>query len=121
MLSIPDPHSPNIVREPFDTMFDHMNFKMPATAVAAFHKTPALPLWAKVHTNIETADETISLLENNPTWQRQLREYFGMVKLIDDHVGNLLSVLKNNDIDKDTIVVFTRYDVIVRGVFTDVS
>jgi arylsulfatase A-like enzyme len=32
MLSIPDPHGPNAVRPPYDTMFEHLNFKRPRSA-----------------------------------------------------------------------------------------
>jgi len=110
MLSIPDPHSPNTVREPYDSMFDHMKFKMPRTAEAAYRKKPALPAWSwskRLYTDIKNADEEIGRIEASAHWQRSLRNYFGMVKLIDDKVGDLLKVLKDNGLEENTIVVFT--------------
>ncbi len=32
MLSLPDPHGPNTVRAPYDTLYQQMTFKLPATA-----------------------------------------------------------------------------------------
>jgi len=107
MLSIPDPHGPNDVRAPYDTMYDDMNFKLPASAVAAYHKKPALPAWSQIKTDLKTADKTITSIENDNEWQRNMRNYFGMVKLIDNKVGELLSFLNETGQDKNTIVVFT--------------
>jgi len=111
MLSIPDPHGPNDVRPPYDTMYNDMNFKMPPSGVAAFNRKPALPGWSdvksKVEYDLETANETIKNIENNDKWQTTMRNYFGMVKLVDDKVGELLSFLKEKGQDSNTIVVFT--------------
>jgi len=41
------------------------------------------------------------------TWPSQLQDYYGCVKGIDDAVGTLLSALKEQGIDDDTIVMFT--------------
>jgi len=108
MLSIPDPHGPNTVRAPYDTMYNGMNFKLPTSAVAAYRKKPAPPRWSLLKTDLETANETITSIENDNEWQQNMRHYFGMVKLIDDKVGELLSFLIETGQDKNTIVVFTR-------------
>lgn len=109
MLSIPDPHGPNVVRPPYDTMFNTMKFNMPASGVAAFNKSPATPGFATIRQNLQIANETIAALENSEEWQTNLRNYFGMVKLIDDKLGDLLSLLKKSGQEENTIVVFTRY------------
>ena len=109
MLSIPDPHGPNVIRPPYDTMFNATKFKLPSTAKAAFHKRPSTPGWCVIETDLERADEIIEGIENSEKWQTQNRNYFGMVKLIDDKVGKLVSVLNERGIDNNTIVVFTRY------------
>jgi len=107
MLSIPDPHGPNVVRPPYDTMFNTMKFNMPASGVAAFNKSPATPGFATIRQNLQIANETIAALENSEEWQTNLRNYFGMVKLIDDKLGDLLSLLKKSGQEENTIVVFT--------------
>lgn len=111
MLSIPDPHGPNDVRSPYDTMYNDMNFKIPPSGVAAFNGKPALPGWSRVKSNVEfdlkTANATIENIENADKWQRDMRNYFGMVKLLDDKVGELLSFLEEEKQTENTIVVFT--------------
>ena len=90
-------------------MFANSKFRLPYSAVAAYNKKPALPQWCPLQTNLEKADQIIKDIENDPEWQKRMRNYFGMVKLIDDKVGKLLSVLKKlDDLEKNTIVVFTR-------------
>jgi arylsulfatase A-like enzyme len=94
MLSLPDPHGPNTVRPPYDTMYDHLTFEEPRTMKAALEDSPA---WSPV----KGKNSARSLN------QAQMRRYFGMVKCIDDNVGKILQYLKENDLEKNTIVVFT--------------
>lgn len=82
MVSIPDPHGPNTVRPPYDTMYAGMKFQPPVSAVDAArpsHKGP---------------------MEN-------MARYFGMVKCIDDCVGRILACLKETGLIERTVVVFT--------------
>lgn len=90
MVSIPDPHGPNTVRPPYDTMFASGKFRAPATM---------------------SKDEA-----NLPSWGRKQRRrfaskliisYFGMVKCVDDNVGKIIGALRRAGILERTIVVFT--------------
>jgi arylsulfatase A-like enzyme len=90
MLSLPDPHGPNSVRSPYDTMFDHLPFKPPGSASAAGQ---GLPGYASV--------------ENGKFNAASMAQYFGMVKCIDDNVGRLLDALRSEGVLKQTVVVFT--------------
>ncbi len=45
VLSIPDPHSPNDVRQPYQNMYTHMNFGLPLTTMTTLTKNPAGPDW----------------------------------------------------------------------------
>jgi arylsulfatase A-like enzyme len=94
MLSLPDPHGPNSVRAPYDTMFDHMTFEEPHTMKAALKSSPK---WSPVK-----GKNSAKKLN-----QRQMRQYFGMVKCIDDNVGKILRYLEENDLVDNTIVIFT--------------
>jgi len=82
LVSLPDPHTPFTVREPYMTMYqpDDMvtpnTFKPPGPAKAA------------------------ALLRNKA-------RYCGLVKCIDDNVGRLLDTLRLEGILDETIVVFT--------------
>lgn len=90
MVSIPDPHGPNTVRPPYDTMYDPAAFKAPATM---FKPAEGLPSWgAKQRTS------------NNG---KPMALYYGMVKCVDDNVGKILAALRKAGLLAKTIVVFT--------------
>jgi len=87
MVSYPDPHGPNTVRPPYDTMFADVPFHVPPT----YHRLPDhRPGWAASQSGMQ-----------------DLARYAGMVKCIDDNVGRLLETLEELDLSEQTIVVFT--------------
>ena len=43
---------PNFVHPPYDTMFDHLDFEVPESAVSALYRSPALPKWSKIWTKV---------------------------------------------------------------------
>jgi arylsulfatase A-like enzyme len=95
MLSLPDPHGPNSVRAPYDTMYNEMNFQTPKT----FFQTPEqTPGWLGGGNN---------RIKSEKLNQKSMSQYFGMVKCIDDNVGKLLAFLKESGHEDNTIVVFT--------------
>ena len=95
MLSLPDPHGPNSVRAPYDTMYNEMYFQAPKT----FFQTPEqTPGWLGGGNNMIQTDS----LKQGP-----MSKYFGMVKCIDDNVGKLLAFLEESGRKDNTIVVFT--------------
>ncbi|MCX7006246.1 MAG: sulfatase-like hydrolase/transferase, partial [Kiritimatiellaeota bacterium] len=89
MVSFPDPHGPNSVRAPYDTMFDQMKFQQPRSAFAPAAGLPAC-----------AAPFAKPQLEN-------MSHYFGMVKCIDDNVGKILGALCAAGVAERTMVVFT--------------
>ncbi|MFI3289690.1 MAG: sulfatase-like hydrolase/transferase [Rikenellaceae bacterium] len=94
MLSIPDPHSPNIGREPYTSMFKDMKVERPKSMEETI--VSERPKWA-----IGGKNESQNF---NPN---QVREYFAMVKCIDDNIGRVLDFLDDNGLADNTIVVFT--------------
>ena len=90
MVSLPDPHGPNAVRPPYDTMFDGMNFEAPRTFAAP---EESVPKWGPKQ------------LKKWPG--ASMSKYFGMVKCIDDNVGKILEALRRNRLIDNTIIVFT--------------
>ena len=94
MVSIPDPHGPNTVRAPYDTMYKDMVFQNPRTMDFPVEK---MPKWHRV------GDRNTARELN----QRQMQRYFGMVKCIDDNVGRILADLEAGGLDQNTIVIFT--------------
>ena len=90
MLSYPDPHGPNTVRAPYNSMYEHFVFEKPYTHGA---EVDDLPSWGK------KAKNTIR--------PKAIANYWGMVKCIDDNVGKIVSYLEESDLLDNTIVVFT--------------
>ncbi len=93
MLSLPDPHGPNTVRAPYNTMYVGVDVPIPVS----IKKTPEqTPKWATPEKNV------------NPRWLRGVMpQYYGMVKCIDDNVGLILDRLRKHDLLDDTFIVFT--------------
>jgi len=93
MVSIPDPHGPNTVRAPYDTMYADAKVPIPKT----LRKTPGqTPKWAPPAGGV-----------NEQSLRRIMPGYYGMVKCIDDNVGRILDTLRECGLLENTIVVFT--------------
>jgi arylsulfatase A-like enzyme len=107
VLSIPDPHGPMEVRDPYQNMYKHFNFNLPSTAITALKRFPASPLWNYLpdHANVTLKDVDEHLENYEGFFQDYLQQYFGMVKCIDDNIGKLLDYLQRTGIDNDTIIV----------------
>ncbi len=109
VLSIADPHGPNEVRQPYDSMYQHLHFELPETAKKVVKKKPATPMWNDDidHKGVPLffANAYLEEFENSESYQHHMSQYFGMVKLIDDNVGKILDYLDNNGLAEDTIIV----------------
>jgi uncharacterized sulfatase len=100
MLSIPDPHPPYTVRKPYDTLYQHLQFEIPRTMEQTLRNDPqAPPKWA--HANNSTIQDLTRLFTN----QNALRQYFGMIKCLDDNLGKLFSFIQSYY--NNTLIVFT--------------
>ena len=87
MVSFPDPHGPDTVRRPYDTMYADQHHEAPRT----YHKaTDPLPSWGQPNGQFLT-----------------MTRYYGMVKCIDDNVGKVLGALRSGGMMSHTIIVFT--------------
>ena len=92
MVSLPDPHGPNTVRAPYDTMFKDVNVPIP---VSLKRRPEQIPAWGK------SAGVTAAQL------RKLMRNYYGMVRCIDDNVGKILKMLREEDLIDNTLIVFT--------------
>ncbi len=95
MLSLPDPHGPNQVRAPYDTMYSDIKFENPRTMFPTPEQTPG---WLNI-TGKKNSGKKVK--------QQAMAQYFGMVKCIDDNVGRILNYLKEKGLEENTIVIFT--------------
>jgi len=104
MVSYPDPHGPHNVREPYNTMFDHLHFELPQSAKQGLKKQPAPPSWLGSGSK---SMRKLIYMKTLRIFSGRQRQYFGMIKLLDDSIGRLLKTLEDNEMMNDTIVVFT--------------
>jgi len=87
MVSIPDPHGPFTVREPYMSMYRPEDMTVPNN-----FKESSPKKGRKI-----TAEQM----------RKSKAHYCGLVKCIDDNVGRILYALKDKRILDDTIIVFT--------------
>jgi len=123
MLSIPDPHPPYIVRSPYDTMYQHLHFKIPMTMEQTLRNYPQKPpRWAHPNHSLFTPDSSTlqkqqSIIQQQTQSrtnftrffknQKALQRYFGMIKCLDDNVGKLLAFMDKSNYTRNTLIVFT--------------
>lgn len=89
MVSIPDPHGPNVVTEPYLNLYKKFEFLKPPTS---FKNMSDYPGWARGNANLSQSD---------------FQNYWGMVKCIDDNVGRIIESLREHDLLDKTIIIFT--------------
>ncbi|MEP3389232.1 MAG: sulfatase-like hydrolase/transferase [Reichenbachiella sp.] len=94
MISIPDPHSPDVMRAPYDQIYNEA-FEEPFTFDAPLKELR--PTWGSKNNSSEASSFGNSMMRN----------YFGAVKCIDDNVGKILAALEDKGLTNNTIVVFT--------------
>lgn len=99
MLSIPDPHSPDLCKEPYISQYANAEITNPST-------------------------NTQELLDVRPGWgiggkaqaekfvPKNIQNYFAMVKCIDDNIGKILKYLDDEKLTDNTIVVLHQTMVI---------
>lgn len=92
VVSYPDPHGPNTVREPYNHMYDQLRFLPPRTYGLDDMPIPGWLGGGKKHPKF--IGDQMSL-------------YFGMVKCIDDNFGRLLQTLEASGRLDSTIVLMT--------------
>ncbi len=96
MISLPDPHGPNTVRDPYWEKYQGTKFSEPITMFKTDEQNPE---WSAFVGKNYIKDSKVN--------QDQFAAIFGMVECIDDNIGRLLAELKSLDLEDDTIVVFT--------------
>lgn len=93
VLSLPDPHGPNTVRPPYNTMYLGVDVPVPPSLTKQEDQTPK---WAPKDPKM------------NPRLLRAIMpQYYGMVKCIDDNVGRIITALRETKALENTFIVFT--------------
>lgn len=105
MVSIPDPHTPFSVRAPYDTMYDPADMPVPSTFTE--ETLPDWALWEEDGRRYTKKGFPIDDPAREERLRREMAQYCGMVKCIDDNVGKILTAVEEQGLSENTIVVFT--------------
>ncbi|NIJ44866.1 putative sulfatase [Wenyingzhuangia heitensis] len=97
VVSIPDPHTPDQARPPYDTLYNNMKVELPKTYDYAFNNKGKLPKW-------QSPDNKTN---NQEKLKKSIQQYLGMVKIVDENVGRIIQQLKKEGILENTIVMFS--------------
>ncbi|MBB3696601.1 sulfatase-like hydrolase/transferase [Flammeovirga yaeyamensis] len=100
VLSLPDPHTPNVVRKPYSKMYKVEDVKLPETYSTTALRNEDYPGWVTKKQRFKVGYDSTKLLKH-------ITQYHGMVKCIDDNMGKILQKLENLNLLDNTIVVFT--------------
>lgn len=92
-LSLPDPHGPNTVRAPYDSMYENMVIRAPMT----FSMASENPKWASAGGKNSVGKFRGDLMT----------QYFGMVRCIDDNIARILKTLDELKLTERTAIVIT--------------
>ncbi|NME71090.1 sulfatase-like hydrolase/transferase [Flammeovirga aprica] len=100
VLSLPDPHTPNIVRAPYNKMYATKDIKLPDTYSTSALRNGSFPGWVTKKQRFKVGYDSTKLIKH-------ISQYHGMVKCIDDNIGKIFKKLEESDILDNTIIVFT--------------
>lgn len=99
------------MRPPYDTMYKDLKFNIPRTTrkyrkygTPNFYGQRGKDFKAKNGVNLNYSLDDI---EKKMNFQESMSQYFGMVKLLDDKLGELFGKIKNLGIENSTIICFT--------------
>lgn len=92
------PHTPLTPPEPYDRLYDPDEVPMPRRVAGELEQKPA-PQGEKAYKQgfATASDETIRL---------NISHYYGLITLIDTHIGRIIERLGSLGLAKDTVVVF---------------
>jgi arylsulfatase A-like enzyme len=111
-VSFADPHHPFDAPAPWCYMHRPEDVDLPAHRTRDFERRP---WWHRAAMENEPQGSSKKVREEYSRMpvqsDEQLREiianYYGMISLIDHHIGRILAVLHDEGLDDDTIIVFT--------------
>ncbi|MFC1504429.1 sulfatase [Spirochaetota bacterium] len=103
-VSFYNPHHPFAPPEPYDSMYDPKDMPLPVPL-----KEGEIDRLPKHFKRCYTVDRDHSKPFKDHTeddWRKMIAYYYGMITLIDDSIGRLLSYLKENGLTENTAIFF---------------
>lgn len=106
MCSIPDPHSPFAAPTPYCDRYDPADVP---PAVGREGELDDLPphFKAMVEKGVVTSGNKAEAMNLTKPYRDQCAaQYFGLIEMIDDQVGRVMTTLKERGLDENTVVIF---------------
>ena len=98
-------HQEPVPPERYAHQYDNTDFALPASAANTPENYRGKPMW--VYNERNTWHGIDFFYNENRPMNAYLRRYYGALSAVDDSVGQILAYLKDNHLDKNTMVVFT--------------
>lgn len=112
--SFADPHPPYLVPEPWDEMYDPVEVPYPKHTPGEFDDMPPhFALTQQEDPDFSAYHETFgahgfhSHLVDEELMRKNIAVYYGMVSLMDKHIGRMLDALDRLGLADETLVLFT--------------
>ncbi|MFV0503985.1 MAG: sulfatase [Lachnospirales bacterium] len=106
LCSFVDPHHPFDPPAPYDALYEPEQLSAPISRKNELEDKP--PHFLKHLTGNGYSNEKYdyrNLYAND--WKKIKSAYYGMITLIDDNIGRILSSLSENNLENDTLILFT--------------
>ncbi|MFI8665515.1 sulfatase [Qipengyuania sp. NPDC077410] len=98
-------HSDPLPPPRYKDQYKDTTFKIPASAANTPENYEGKPMW--VYNQRNTWHGLDFLYNSNMTMQEYLRYYYSTLSAVDDSVARIMAYLEANNLEKDTLVVFT--------------
>lgn len=106
MCSISDPHSPFAAPKPYCDRYDPADVPAPVRREGELDDLPP-HFRAMVETNITTSGNQKQAMNLTEPYHAQCAaQYLGLIEMIDDQIGRVMSTLKKRGLDQNTVVIF---------------
>lgn len=113
--SFPDPHPPYLVPEPWDTLYNPDEIKVPSFLEDEHEKNPPyFGLTQQISPDFSEYNESgyfvsgfHSHVIDNKELRKEIATYYGMISFMDKYIGLILDKLEETGLSDNTIVIFT--------------
>ncbi|GKX28202.1 hypothetical protein SH1V18_06820 [Vallitalea longa] len=97
-LSIMDPHTPYIPSEPFASMYNDVDVKVPDSYNENLDDKPVLQRYFRKVRGFEYLDEN--------DFRKSKASYYGLVSHVDERVGKVIDELKEKNLYDESLIIF---------------
>jgi arylsulfatase A-like enzyme len=105
-LSIPEPHTPYQVPEPYFSMFPPDELPPVEADAEMLEKKGFKYEWARSLAEERTDQYPEEDIEYDEVLPRLRSNYFGLMRMVDDQIERFMQFLESRDLAEDTLVVF---------------